>query len=510
MSGPIDATRRQPRGRIAVAGLMFEANTFVPGVTPLTAFETSTYAEGDAVLTAGQGLDSIAGAVAVCTAAGYDVVPTTSAGAMSGPTVAAGVYPALRERLLAGLAPHRGAVDGVYLQLHGAMVAEDELDVEGDLVEAVSALMGVPVAISLDLHCHFTERMAAATPLVAGYHTLPHVDMVSTGERAMRLLLAQLDGATPVLARRGVPMITSAEGQDTNHPPVSEIIARMQAMLAEPEVLDASLFMTQPWLDVPGLGWSAVVVTDGRPDLAEAYADELAAMAWERRERVVAPKVAIDDALARVSATRPDPAQGPFVLGDGADSVSAGAAGDGVEVLAALIGLEQAGGLPGRAQVIVTDADAARQCVAAGVGSVVELRLGGSLATDFHQPVTLTGTVVTVTDGRFQSLYPPAPVDLGSAVVVRVGTELYVVVTERPASQLDHQLYTRVGLDPRQAHAVVTKSAGGYRAFFEPLARECLDVDTRGPSDSRLERLPFRRVDRPLYPLDRDIVWPAG
>jgi len=239
--------------RIAIAGLMFEANTFAPGVTGIEAFRSSTWAEGDEVLTVGGGLDSIAGAVAAARVAGAQVVPTTSAGAMSGPTVAAGVYPRLRERLLAGLAPLRGAVDGVYLQLHGAMVAEDEPDVEGDLLSAVAELMGVPVAASFDLHCHFTARMGAATPLIAGYHTLPHVDMVQTGERAMKLLLARLRGADPVIAWRKIPMITPAEGQDTNHPPVSEIMARLREMLDEPGVLDASLFMAQPWLDVPEL-----------------------------------------------------------------------------------------------------------------------------------------------------------------------------------------------------------------------------------------------------------------
>ena len=185
--------------------------------------------------------------------------------------------------------------------------------------------------------------------------------------------------------------------------------------------------------------------------------------------------------------------------------MSAGATGDGVEVLAGMLRHR----LTGRAQVIVTDAAAARRCVEAGVGAQVTVSVGGSLAPQFHEPVEISGTVLKVTDGRYQSLYPPAPVDVGSAVVLRVGTHLHVVVVARPASQLDHQLYQHVGLDPHDAHVVVTKSAGGYRAFFEPLARECVDVDTRGPSDSRLDRMPFTRVDRPLYPLDPDLTWHA-
>lgn len=489
--------------RIAIAGLMFEANTFAPGRTGIEAFESTTFATGEEVLHVGKGLDSIAGVVAVAREAGAEIVPTTSAGALSGPTLASGVYPKLRARLLDGLAPLRGKVDGVYVQLHGAMVSEDEDDVEGDLLEAVADLMDVPVAASFDLHCHFTARMARATPLLAGYHTLPHVDMVSTGERAMRLLLAQLQGREPRLAWQKIPMITSAEGQDTNHPPISEVMDRIRQLLTDPHVLDASLFMTQPWLDVPELGWSAVVITAGDEELARSRSSELAQMAWDRRERVLAPKVPIGQALQRAADADVDLTCGPFVLGDGADSVSAGATGDGVEVLSELLRAT----LTGRAQVIVTDARAARTCAAAGLGERVTVIVGGSLATDFHEPIELTGTVVTLTDGRFTSLYPPSPVDLGTAAVVRVGTHLHVVIVERPASQLDYQLYNRVGLDPREAHIVVTKSAGGYRAFFDPIARQCIDVDTRGPSDSRLERMPFQRVDRPLWPLDPDLDW---
>ncbi|WP_434080495.1 M81 family metallopeptidase [Sanguibacter sp. Z1732] len=336
--------------RIAVASLMFEANTFAPGRTRMDAFESTTFASGADVLEAGQGLDSVAGAVAIAREAGAQVIPTTSAGALSGPILAAGVYPRLRDRLLDGLASHRGEVDGIYVQLHGAMVADDEDDVEGDLLEQIAALMGVPVAASFDLHCHFTARMAAATPLLAGYHTLPHVDMVSTGERAMRLLLAELEGAQARLAWQKIPMITSAEGQDTNQPPIREVMDRIGEIVNEPHVLDASLFMTQPWLDVPDLGWSAVVVTAGEGGLAEQRAAELAQMAWDRRTQVRAPKVPISEALQRAGCTAPDPTQGPVVFGDGADSVSAGATGDGVEVLAGLL----AASLTGRAQVIVT------------------------------------------------------------------------------------------------------------------------------------------------------------
>lgn len=494
--------------RVAVASAMFEANTFVPGVTTFSAFEEGIFVEGTEVLTVGGGNDSIAGAIRIAEAYEAELVPTTTtiANPLSGPILNAEAHHRVRDRLLHGLAPLKGQVDGVYLQLHGAMVCEGEPDAEGDLLSAVRDLMGVPVSASLDLHTHFTDRMAEATPLLSGYHTLPHVDLASTGERAMRLLLARINGASPTIGWVHIPMLTSAEGQDTNVFPMREVMARVVELCEEPGVLDASIFMTQPWLDIPGLGWTAVVITDGDVARARLLAEELGGLAWEQRANIVAPKVAIGTAM-ELAASAMVPESGPYVFSDGADSVSAGSSGDGTELLAALRNVD----LGGRAQVIVTDAAAAAQCVAAGVDKVVSLRVGGSIATAFHEPVDIVGTVVKVTDGRFESRFPPGPVYAGPTAVVRVGASLFVVVTTNPVCQLDFELYLHVGLDPRAAHVVVTKSAGGYKSFYMPFARACVDVATSGPCDSRIEQLPFKRIDRPLYPFDPSMVWhPSG
>lgn len=489
--------------RIAVAALIYETNSFTPGETTVEMLRNTAWADGEDLLQYGLGIDSISGAARVAAAEGAILVPTTAAGPVSGATFRSGEYAQLRTRLLDGLRPLIGTVDGVYLSLHGAMVCADQDDVEGDLMEAVAAMMNVPIAASFDLHCHFTDRMGAVTPLIAGYHTLPHIDMVETGERAMSLLLRRLRGGNPTLSWVQIPMITSSEGQDTNAEPVRSIIARLHDMMEEPAVLDGALFMTQPWLDVPELGWSALVITDNDPDLAAQYAAELANMAWEVREEVRAPKVEIAEAVSHICSVEHDDAQGPFVLSDGADSVSAGAAGDGVELSAALAKAV----LPGPVYTIVTDGPGAQRCHDAGVGARLDLALGGTISTQFFTPERFEGEVVSLHNTDYPSIYPPRTAQPGRAAVLRIDNGLHLVITEHPVTQLDLEPYRHVGLEPEKAHAVVAKSAGGYRAYYEPIARTCIDVATSGPSDSRLEEMPFERITRPLYPFDPGLIW---
>jgi microcystin degradation protein MlrC len=451
----------------------------------------------------GRGKASGGGAADVARAAGIELVPTTYACALSGPPVADDAYRALRARLLDGLSPLAGAVDGVYLSLHGAMMSESVEDTEGDILEAVRTLFGpdVPIAASFDLHTHFTAAMANATPLIAGFQTCPHIDLFETGARAMRLLVAQLSGARATLAYRKIRMMSSSEGHDTENGPVGAVMDRLHEIEQDPTVLDASMFLTQPWFDATDLGWATVVVTQDDRDRAQQYADELATMLWERRSRLQPVKTSIPAALERVRASAPG--ERPFVLSDCADSPSAGSTGDGVFLLEALL----AEPLEDAAYLTVVDAPAVAACFAAGVNGEVSTQVGGTRSKEFFRPVAVSGRVETLCDGRYQGKYSPGPIDAGRTCVLAIG-KLRLVITEHPVSLLDLQLFLRVGLDPSAAKIVQVKSAGGYRAYYGPLSHEMIDIDTTGPSGSDLTALPFNRPRRPLWPFDPDLDAP--
>jgi microcystin degradation protein MlrC len=238
-----------------------------------------------------------------------------------------------------------GQVDGLLLALHGAMLVEDNPDAEGEIIERMRAILpaGRPIGVSLDLHGHITERMLQPGTFLIGYREYPHIDMYETGERVARLMLDALAGRRrPVMALVKRHMIVSPVNARTAEPPLSGIVSAARGMEDAGRVLHASLFPVQPWIDVPDLGFAALVCTDGDAAVARVAAEELAAMAWDARQAFIPDLTPLDEAV-RIGLT----SEGTTIVGDTGDGPSGGAAGDNTAVLRALLsaGVDKAGRL---------------------------------------------------------------------------------------------------------------------------------------------------------------------
>lgn len=493
--------------KVLVGTIMHELNSFIEGTVDWDVFERLGLFRGSDVLTKTEG-SCIEGAVEVAAQRNIELIPTVYGFAGAGPAVEESVYRQLADELLDGVRAHRDDLAAVYLPLHGAMGTTERDDPEGDLIHDVRAIVGpdIPIAVTLDLHTHMTDRMIAGADILIGFETCPHIDIPETGARAMALLADAIDGTTrPVAAHRKIRLMASSEAHDTTFGPLTSMQARAREFEQRPGILSVSILATQPWMDVPDLGWSATVIADGDRDLAQQAADELARELWDARETYHVVKAPIPDAVAQAEAMAADPSvDGPLVVADGADSPSAGSSGDGTSLLAHL--LERETDL--ETMLIVTDPEAVQVASQAGEGATIDIELGGKLSPRFFSPLMVrSAKVVTVTSGPYRSLYPPAMVDPGATVVLAI-RNIRVVVTEHPVFQLDLEPFSRLGLDPASAQLVQAKSAGGFRAYFSPIAANILDLDTIGPCDSNLPRLPFERITRPLWPFDPDITEP--
>jgi len=482
--------------RVLVGCLFQEGDSFTPGRTTWDTF-------GIAGVLLGEGLrrdrlpegKELAAAWDALVAAGVEVVPSVFGWAPPGPPVEASTYQRLADAIVGRVDP---TLDGVYLQLHGSMVVDGLDDPEGVLLERIRGRLrpGVPIAASFDLHATMTPRRARSLDILTAYGTCPHVDLARAGEHAARILVAAMRGeARPVLRWAPLAMTAPPDRHDDAFPPFAELMAACRSAEAERGILAAALLPSQPWLDVPDLGWSAVVTTDGDADLAERTARRLALLAWDRRATfLTGRRLPIAAALAEALA---GPA--PYVVADAGDATNGGARGDSTELLRAALAHADR-----RIFLTVTDAVAAALARATPVGSPVELTVGHGVAGAYDAATAVSGVVVAHPEGTFRYRHPFSsglPGDLGTCAVLAIGA-IRLVLHGLPVGLIDPSPYEGAGLDPADAEVIQAKSHISYRSGFDPLTPRSVVAATPGPTTADLASLPWRRRSRPLWPLE--------
>jgi microcystin degradation protein MlrC len=381
--------------RIAVGRFSQETNTFSPVRTDLAQFERSGYYVGDEFEAKPGGWRSALGAFVEVAQerGGVELVPLAHAGCGADGRVTKDAFDEITGRFVEQLR-RAGAVDAVYLELHGAMAAEHHDDPEGLLVEMVRGIVGpdILVAASTDHHANITRRMMDNADLIVGHRTQPH-DPPHTGTETARTLFRIVDeGITPTGVMHKAPMITHQEQYLTRKPPMKTWFDLAREMEQRPGVVSVSTYPMQPWLDVEEGGWASIVYTDDDPALADELAKELTRTVWGLREDLmVKESISTEDAVRRADAAP----SGVVILSDTGDSMLGGAAGDSNEILAELLRQQ----VTGTVLVPLVDEPAALRAAEAGVGAVLEdLALGRQLDPRWGDPIHVTAEVVRITD----------------------------------------------------------------------------------------------------------------
>lgn len=490
--------------RIAIGQISQESNAFVTWRTELPHFQNSYLFEGDDLFTLAASQTEVAGALRSGLGGNVEIVPLIATRSVSGGPLSASCYADLRSRLLASV-KEAEALDGVFLSLHGSMLADGEDDPEGDLLQAVRALVGegIPIVATLDLHANITQRMIDHASALVAYTHYPHDDAMTTGERGMRLLLQAVEGeAQPVMVMAKVPMLVAgSNGQTFGGAPMHQFEQRARAWETTPRVLSVSNLHVHPYLDQPGLGCGGVVITDGDPELAEEIARQIAIGFWERRQELMPEVFSVADAVALGHTL-----EGPIVLVDTADCCGGGAAGDSIAVLRELLAL----GVQETTYLMVVDPEAAAICISAGREAEVTLPVGYSIDPSWGDPIIVTGVVTTISDGRFLyegGLFGGTWGSMGPSAVLRIGGIHLLVMSEPTYDWLDEQ-YRAAGLDPRRAKFIGAKNPMNYRFAYGSIASAMLVVDTPGPTPAHVLDLPYERIDRPAYPFEDSPVPP--
>ena len=486
--------------KILIAECKQEVSTFNP---VLSGYEDFTMRRGGEIFRYHRQVRSeVGGALSVFDArTDVQLVPVCSAHFItSGGTLADAAFQRIAGELLAGIeaAP---PVDGVYFSLHGAMATESEDDPEGWLLAETRKIVGerVPIVISLDLHGILTDRMLEHSDAAVAFHTYPHVDFFSTGERAARLLLRIVAGEVrPVTAKVTVPALVRGDELITETGSIRHAVNAAKAIEQSPGGLSAAMMWGNPFTDVPALASNSFVVTDDDPARAEREALRIANLFWEHHEKMQVPLTGLADA-ARI--TKENNA-GTVVLVDAADATSSGASGDSNAILRALLDA----GYEGTALIPIVDPGAVAAAFSAGVGNVVKTTVGGALDRGRFTPLPIEGHVRMLSDGWFRSETTRELWQAGRTAVIQSGN-FTLIVTSRPVSLYDRALFLAHGCDPRHFGVVVVKSPHCEPQMFKAWAARYVDVDAPGSTSANLRSLGHTRCARPIFPLDADVTF---
>jgi microcystin degradation protein MlrC len=478
--------------RIAVGGFLHESHSFAPipahwadflkpgGLPALLRAATM----GEAL----RGTSTCAaGAIAEAAGQGATVLPLAWTFANPSGPVTREAYERVSALILAELSDvlQQGPLDGIFLDLHGAMVSDDFPDGEGELLRRVRAIAGeaVPIAITLDPHANLTRQMAGICDVIVPYRTYPHVDMLAMGHRAMDLLLKRIARGRPwEKAFRELDFLIPITSQCTMVDPMAGVMARRAEL--EQGIVELAYCFGFPYADFPGCGQAIAAYAETREAAAEA-ADALAAFVAGRESAFMggvqeAPEAVAEAIRIATSAAR------PVILADTQDNPGGGGHGDTTGLLAELIRQDAQGAV----LAPMNDAEAAAACHAAGVGATVHLALGGR---SFGAPLQVTGVVERLTDGHFTLSGPMGkgnPADLGPSALLRIGG-VRVIIVSRKMQAHDQELFRHIGIEPAEQKIVAVKSSVHFRAHFQPVSEAVIVAAAPGPVVADPATLPF-------------------
>ena len=426
-------------------------------------------------------------------AEGFTLVEGSCFGALPAGPTAREAYETMRDTILAEL---RAALplDGVLLGLHGAMVAHGYDDVEGDIVERVRALVGpgCVIGVELDPHCHLTLKRIRLADITILYKEFPHTDVVDRAEDLLTLVLRTIrKEIRPTQAMYDCRQIGS---YPTTLPLMRAFVDRMSAMEGKNGVLSISIGHCFPYADVPEMGGRILVITDNDKAQADRLATEIGQEFVSMRGRTAPDYLDVDGAItAGLEANAY-----PVVMADPADNAGGGAPSDNTTILKRLIERDVQDACLGP----IWDPIAVRLCFDAGLGATFNLRFGGKTGPTSNTPVDAAVTVIGLKRDCYQS-FGPAQAELGDCAAIRIGGVEVVLETKRNQA-LGLELFRNVGIEPTQKKLVVVKSTNHFMAAYGPIAKKVLYIDADGPIPRDYRRIPYTRIQRPIWPLDAE------
>ena len=474
--------------KIAVAGFQHETNTFAPQPTTFEIFEERgawpELTRGESLIKRFLGLNlPISGFISACN---HKVEPILWAAAEPGGFVENDAFELITNEIVDGIINSRP--DAVYLDLHGAMVTRKYDDGEAEILRRIREAAGydLPLAVSLDLHGNLSKSFFDLADLVTIYRTYPHVDLAETGARAADLLSMALKKPLKKAWRRANFLIP-VTAQGTDYQPSKNIYNYIDK-ISQNEVASIDLAMGFPPADIPELG-PVIVAYDQSQKVANDSVEKVFKKLLEAEpiynDRLVSAEDAVADAVKSIN--------GPVVIADVQDNPGAGGTGDTTGLISALIKAKASDAILS----MLYDPDTAEAAHKAGVGSEIDVSLGGKYTT-YSKPIKCKVLIEAISDGRFLftgPMFGGSHADLGPVALLKIfDTSIRVVVGSKRAQNADQEMFRVVGLEPCQHKIICVKSAMHFVADYKRVSKNIIFATSPGANPCNLTEIPYKRL----------------
>ena len=475
-----------------------ETNTFSPKQLTYDEFLPNGWFEAESLIESFSGTNSyLGGAIDACREFGAQILPLDSIAIDGGAMMDRECFERCMDRLCSGVRRYADEADGLFLAMHGAGSAEGIVDLEAETLRRIRSITGraFPIMSSLDIHCTITPEMLE---LSDGYFVIkefPHTDVAKAGFLAVKTLVEAIEtGKRPVMDWCPMPIMLPNTTTSTLERPMAEVRDHFRAYCVENDLLDATLVQGFSANDQYWAGASVLVVS-WQPK--EAHANRLARWFWERKHQFDPHPNTAQQALDMAQSYDGD---GYVIVNESSDNPGSGCPGDGTHLLRELVERN----VPGSLFVFIVDPETAKQACEAGVGATIHARIGGKTAPVCGEPVELDVEVLALAVGVFKYVTPQNQgVEVSIGLTARLRHHNVEIVVASVCSQtFDDRPLWITGGKMEDYRVVCIKSAGHFRAFFQPRAGMIVPCEMPGLRSSDLRTYPYKNVRRPIYPLD--------
>lgn len=478
--------------RIAIAGLAIESSTFSPALTNEEAFHAK-YGTDVFSFYPFLSVDSPLRNQAIW-------IPALVGKSLPGGAVTREAYESLVNKTLDSLKKN-GPYNGLFFDIHGAMSVVGLDDPEGDFITRIRKVIGKEplISTSMDLHGNVSWRLAQNTDLITCYRMAPHEDAMETKQRAVQNLLQRIEsgkGKPAYKAYISIPVLLPGEKTSTRIEPAKSVYKAVAPAAAQKGIIDAAIWIGYAWADEPR-NHAVVMVTGDDKETVIQTAQQLAQRFWNARAgySFVAPTGTLSECLDKAIASKDH----PFFISDSGDNPTAGGAGDVTWTLKEILARPEfkPDNGPSLIYASIPGPELVKNAIAAGVGKQVDGYAGAKVDSRYAPPVRLSGTVESIQYGDK---------DAEVEVAVRVGS-VHVIVTQKRKPYHKEIDFTRLGLNPRKADIVVVK-IGYLEPQLYAMKADWLLALTPGGVDQNIEHLPYKRIERPMFPIDKEMKNP--